>query len=80
MKAVFILCCMAVVASLVSGDDYSINADFFDKAGLSRICNGNKTFSHYSMCEKRLRKTRRLPITAYDVDANALDDAFMSKS
>ncbi|KAF8763260.1 hypothetical protein HNY73_021462 [Argiope bruennichi] len=44
---------MVLVVSLVIGDDYSINADFFDKAGLSRACGGNKTFTRYSACEKR---------------------------
>ncbi|GFY45095.1 hypothetical protein TNIN_143231 [Trichonephila inaurata madagascariensis] len=54
MKTIFFLCCVAVFAVIASSDDsYEINASFFDRAGLSRACYGNQTFTRYSTCDKR---------------------------
>ncbi|GFY45096.1 TIL domain-containing protein [Trichonephila inaurata madagascariensis] len=54
MKTIFFLCCVAVFAVIASSDDSEeIDADYFDKIGLSKKCHGNQTFSSYSMCDKR---------------------------
>ncbi|GFT32570.1 TIL domain-containing protein [Nephila pilipes] len=53
MKTTFFLCCMAVVVGVILSDNYGIDKNFFDQIGLSTICQGNLTFSDYSLCEKR---------------------------